>query len=101
MIERSRRARLSHQPGTGCGIVEARGRQDFDCHLAIELLVPGAIHLAHAPGPEPVDDSIVCELLALHRTSPDYRAVFNTNRCARRFVTISAVYRLPFESAAM
>jgi hypothetical protein len=50
MIEGRCGACFTHQPGACRRIVEARGGQHFDRDIPIQLLVAGAIHLAHATG---------------------------------------------------
>src|SRR6185436_9036459 len=86
MIERCGRACLTNQPRARGGIVEAGCRQDLDRDVSIELFIAGAIHLAHATSTQSADDAVVREPPAIHTY-----LYFNTNRCARRLVTISAV----------
>jgi hypothetical protein len=58
--------RFPDEPGASGGVVEARGRQDLDRHIPFEPLVVGAIHLAHAAGPESLDDAVRAEGSANH-----------------------------------
>ena len=74
------------QPQARVGIVEARCRQDLERDVSSEMLIVGAIHLAHATSTQFADDAVVREPPAIHTY-----LYFNTNRCARRLVTISAV----------
>jgi hypothetical protein len=66
MVERGCRTRFTHQSGARGGIMEARSGEHFDGDVAIQLLVAGAIHLAHATSPEPADDAVVCQPPAIH-----------------------------------
>ena len=48
MIHRGRRAGLAQQGGAGGGVVGVRRAQDLDGHVTTELLVVGAIDVAHS-----------------------------------------------------
>jgi hypothetical protein len=49
-----------------CFVGEAAGRQHFDRHLAIEMLVAGAVDDTHAAGTDPVEDGVVTNTFADH-----------------------------------
>jgi hypothetical protein len=67
VIERGRCTCLTNQPGPRDGIAEVRYREHLDRHVAIQLLIARAIHLAHPTGAQPADDAIVRQPLAIHR----------------------------------
>src|SRR5262245_20857511 len=53
--------RLAFEPQDGGRIGGERFSQDLDRHIAIEPRIAGAIHLAHAAGPERADDLVLTE----------------------------------------
>ncbi len=58
MIQCGKDLRLAPEAREPLGIAGQRLRQDFQRDVAIELGVMGAIHLAHAPGPDGGDDLV-------------------------------------------
>ena len=66
MVERRGRARLGQQPrgAVAAGVRMERLQRDD----APQAEVLGAIHVSHAPGPEPIQDAIVGERLAGEHT---------------------------------
>jgi hypothetical protein len=61
MIERRQQFGLALEAGDPIGIAGENLRQDFDRHLAPQLRVARAIHLAHAAGAKGVDDFITAD----------------------------------------
>src|SRR5688572_29257380 len=58
VIERGEHLRFAREPREAIGIERERCRQYFDGHVAIELRIARAIHLAHSPGAERREDFI-------------------------------------------
>jgi hypothetical protein len=48
MIERGQEPRFAREPRQALGVAGKRRWQDLDRHVAPELFIVGAIHLAHA-----------------------------------------------------
>ena len=61
MIERREHLRLALEPRQTIRIQYERGRQHLERDVAIQFRIAGAIHLAHAPGPDGGDDLIRAE----------------------------------------
>jgi hypothetical protein len=75
MIERRGGASLVEEP-CSCGRVFAgHGRQEFDRHLAVELLVAGPIHFTHSTGAEFLEEAIVTELARDHLSALGARLI--------------------------
>ena len=64
MIEARDRARLAVEALAQLGAAGGLRVQDLDGHRAVEPLVPGAIHLAHATCPQRGQDLVRAEVLA-------------------------------------
>lgn len=61
MIQRREELRLPPEPSQPICVVREGIRQDFEGDLATELLVVGAVHLAHPAFAEEADDAISAE----------------------------------------
>ena len=61
MVQRRERLRFAREPGEPVGIVRKRVRKDFECDIAIQLGVAGAVHPAHAPFADLYGDFVVAE----------------------------------------
>ena len=64
MVQGRGRARFAFEAFDRLFVVGAAGRQHLERHLAAKLEVLCAVHDAHAPGSQPVDDAIVPKGLA-------------------------------------
>ncbi len=69
MLERGDRARLALEPRQAVGVVCERFGEQLQRHVAPELGVAGAIHLAHATGAERREDLVMAERPADHAVS--------------------------------
>ena len=70
MIQRGGGAGFAQQTGGRERVVGGGSRKDLDGDVALELLVVGAIHLAHPARSNAVPDSIVAEPTADHDWNP-------------------------------
>jgi hypothetical protein len=59
MVESGSGSRFTRQPCVRGGIVEAAAKENFDCDVAVEPFVVGAIDLAHSAGAELAGDPVV------------------------------------------
>ena len=64
MIERREDLRFTGKARESLRVRSEELGQDFDCHVAIELGVARAIHLAHAAGAEDGEDCVGAETSA-------------------------------------
>jgi hypothetical protein len=68
MIERREHLCLALKPSHTVGIESEGRRQDFECHVAVELRVPSPTHFPHAARADGREDFVRSE------TSPEERA---------------------------
>ena len=61
---------LAPEAGEPLQILRDLGREHLDRHVAAEVRVGGAVHLAPPPGPEGGGDPVVGQGLSDHTTSP-------------------------------
>ena len=66
VVERGEQVGLALEASEPLGISRHLGRQHLDRHVAIQVGVGGAIHLAHAPRAERGSDAVIGESLADH-----------------------------------
>jgi hypothetical protein len=66
MLQAGQGPRLALEPGLALGIARELGRQDLDRHVAAELRVAGAEHLAHAALADLALDLVMQECLPDH-----------------------------------
>jgi len=66
MIERRKQARFAGKPRAALGVRRELRWKDLDRDLALELAVPRAIDLPHAPGAERREDRVRSELTPHH-----------------------------------
>ena len=70
VVQPGQRLRFTPEPPPCRVVAERAGRQHFEGDVAIEVLVAGAVDLAHPTGAELGGDSVVSEGLANHGESP-------------------------------
>ena len=63
MVQRGDRARLAHESRPRARVIEAVRRKELDRDVAMQVLVLGAIDLAHPASAQSVDDAVVSEPL--------------------------------------
>ncbi len=84
VIEGSEELRLTSEASESLCILRQFRGQDLDRHLAIELRVPGPVHLAHSARAERGDDFVRSEALTDHRP-----AAISRGNCDTQLVRIS------------
>ncbi len=63
MVQRREQSRFPLQPRDTLFVIGERFRQHFDGHFALELDIPGTVHLAHATYTDGLEDLVVAEFL--------------------------------------
>src|SRR5262245_16342688 len=61
MVDAGRGARLAPQPRAGIALVHVAGADRFDCDLALEARIAGAIDLAHSTGSDEREQLVFAE----------------------------------------
>ena len=71
VVQRSKQLRFAMKARQALGVAGDFGQQHFDRHVAIELRVAGAEHLAHSAFAQLLQDLVRTELLPLHHVEPE------------------------------
>ena len=72
-LSREQGQRFLAKAVAGLLVTQKARRQHLHRHVAAQLLVPGAVHLAHAAGAELLEDPVVGERAADHGHLPSAR----------------------------
>ncbi len=67
VVQRCRGPRFAQSPGSRSLILEGRGWQHFDRHIALQALIVRTIDLAHAAGAKLVEQPVIAQRAADHR----------------------------------
>ena len=70
VVERCQQPRFALETGQAFRVLGIAGREDLDGDLPVQARIPGAVDLAHAPGPEGSDDLVAAEQIVRHFRRP-------------------------------
>ena len=70
MIERRKDARFLAQAGHAIPVRDEFGRQNLDCHVSSQIVVVGAVNLAHAAGADQRKEFVLFQAAPGQRSIP-------------------------------